>query len=106
MGLLGAAAFSGLLIGLGGPKLGAVLVLGCLLGATFLIPLPHCFWALVVITFILTGPVQYFGGIARIFWLPYLIGAILLMRATASAMFAARGNPGRQGWALRTNSVI
>jgi len=97
-GLLCGAAFAGLLIGLGGPKLGAALVLACLLGAAFFVPLPHSFWALVVITFILTGPVQYFGGIARIFWLPYLVGAILLMRATASGMFVARDHRAGRGW--------
>lgn len=92
---LASALLGGLLIGIGGPKLGIVLLLACLLFAAFFVSLQHSFWALLVVTFLLTGPVQYFGGIGRIFWLPYLVGAILLVRATASGMFASRS--GRTG---------
>lgn len=68
--------------------MGAVLV-----AASFFIPLNITFWALVVGTFVLVGPIQYFGRIDKIFWLPYLAGLLLLGRAMVSVFFASPGKP-------------
>ncbi|MRR49943.1 MAG: hypothetical protein EG825_03360 [Rhodocyclaceae bacterium] len=84
------AILSGVLIGVGGTQVGIVLIAGCLLVASFFISVQLTFWALLVATFVLVGPVQYFGRIGKIFWLPYLLGLLLFARAAISMFFAPK----------------
>ncbi len=80
----------GLAIGLYGVPIGIGLIAVMLLIASFFIPLHFLFWLLVFVTFWLAGPIQYFGHIHKIFWLPYLLGALLLGRALATQLFKKR----------------
>lgn len=90
IGTLVLAVLSGMLIGVGGKLMGAVLIGACLLAASFFVPLPLTFWILVVTTFVLVGPLQYFAGLEKIFWFPYLFGLLLLFRAAVAIVFASR----------------
>lgn len=90
IGALLVSVLSGLLIGSSGTIAGLILIGGCLLFASFFVPLSLTFWGLVVATFVLVGPVQYFGRIGKVFWLPYLVGFFLLARAVMSILFATR----------------
>jgi len=54
---------------------------GVLLGAVALmLPLPWVVVALVILSFVVTGQLIYFAGIAKALWFPYLLGALLLVR--------------------------
>jgi len=77
----------GMALGLFGVPFGVGLIGLLLLVASFFIPLRFLFWLLVIITFWLSGPIQYFGHIQKIFWLPYLLGALLMGRALATQLF-------------------
>lgn len=88
----------GLALGLFGAPFGIGLLGFLLLVASFFIPLRFLFWLLVIVTFWLAGPIQYFGHIQKIFWLPYLLGALLMGRALATQLFKRRDHsPASQG---------
>jgi len=90
--------FFGLALGFFGTPFGIGLIGLLLLVASFFIPLRFLFWLLVIVTFWLAGPIQYFGHIQKIFWLPYLLGALLMGRALATQLFKKRNNsPAIQG---------
>jgi hypothetical protein len=79
---------SGGLLGIGGAYLGALLG-GMLLSVlAFAIPLGIIFWSLVLITFVIAGPVQYFGGLQKIFWLPYMLAFLFFFRVLLAKMFS------------------
>lgn len=82
----------GLSIGFFGAPFGIGVTGLMLLAVSFFIPLRYLFWLLVVITFWLAGPIQYFGHIQKIFWLPYLLGALLMSRALAAQLFKNKPN--------------
>lgn len=82
------AVFSGLAIGFMGWKMGILLIVFLVVAVSFFIPLTWVFWLLVVTTFVLSGPIQYFGKVDKIFWLPYLVGLLLLLRTTVQHAFS------------------
>ncbi|GHD56382.1 hypothetical protein [Jeongeupia chitinilytica] len=67
----------------------AVLAL-VVLAVALVMPARLLFWALVVAAFLIAGPVQYFGGVTKAFWLPYLMGCVLLLRVVFAVFGGAR----------------
>lgn len=88
------ALFAGLLIGVGGPVVGAALAAMILAASALFLPINWVFWLLAITTFVLAGPIQYFGHVQKVFWLPYLIGLLMLFKALATRLFssARQGN--------------
>lgn len=82
------ALASGVLIAEGGPTVG-IATSALLLGAVaLLIPITWMFWLLALTTFLFSGPVQYFGHIQKAFWIPYLLGLLLLLKSMVEILFA------------------
>jgi hypothetical protein len=106
LAILAVAAVSGLAIGVGGPMLGLGISAAILGFLAFFVPLSVVFWLMMAFTFVLVGPAQYFGGVPRIFWLPYLMGLFILLRAIVEHSFAmpkrgvAKPAVGRPMWVL------
>lgn len=63
-----------------GAKFALVAIAITLAPILILIPIEHVLWVLLVSTFIISGTLQYFGGIHKAFWLPYLLGLLILVR--------------------------
>lgn len=91
IGVILAAALGGLVVAIGGAKIGIGLIGAWLVVASFFIPLHVTFWVLVIATFVLVGPIQYFARIDKIFWLSYLVGFLLLARAVIATLFTNSG---------------
>lgn len=91
LGAVIAAALGGLIVGIGGTQIGIGVIGAVLVAASFFIPLNIAFWALVIATLVLVGPIQYFGRVDKVFWLPYVAGFLLLGRAVLSVLFSPRG---------------
>jgi hypothetical protein len=84
--LLGFAAFSGLAVAYFG-VIAVALVVGMLMGLISLfIPLRHFIVLLIVSAFLIMGQLMYFAGIAKAFWIPFLLGLVLLIRLPAELM--------------------
>lgn len=103
LAILAMAAVSGLAIGFGGPGFGLGIAAATLAGLALFIPVTVVFWLMMAISFLAVGPAQYFGGIQKIFWLPYLLGGFMLMRAVVEHGFALHK---RQGPALAHDNTL
>lgn len=51
-----------------------------------LMPIERILWGGWVLTFFVTGQLQYFAHLSKAFWLPYLFGALLFMRLPIDLM--------------------
>jgi hypothetical protein len=78
------------LIGFEGPIMGVAATATLVVLMAFFVPLSWVFVLLLVVTFFLAGPIQYFGHVQKIFWLPYLIGLLLLLRTLIAHFFRRR----------------
>lgn len=59
----------------------AALAAGAVIGAFALfVPLPWLLWSMFGLTFVIVGAAQYFGGVNKAFWAPYMLGALLMLR--------------------------
>ena len=66
------------------PKgIGAVIVLLLAAVAAMLIPAKFIVWLLVVLTWVVIGPVQSLGRVDKTHWLPYLVALLLMFKALA-----------------------
>jgi hypothetical protein len=99
------AAFAGLVTGFLGWQFGLVLILFLIVGYSFFLPLSWVFWLLLLATFVFSGPIQYFGKIDKIFWLPYLIGLFLTFRVFIQHAFSG-SRPHRVVRGQLTNMAI
>lgn len=99
------AVFAGLVTGFLGWQFGLVLILLLIIGYSFFLPLSWVFWLLLLVTFVFSGPIQYFGKIDKIFWLPYLIGLFLTFRVFIQHAFSG-GQPHRPVRGGLTNMAI
>ncbi|WP_374692411.1 hypothetical protein [Accumulibacter sp.] len=98
--------FAGLLIGVGGPVVGAGLAAMLVVASALFLPINWVFWLLVITTFVLAGPIQYFGYIQKVFWLPYLIGLLMLFKALAAHLFSRRKPEHRTEKASATSVTV
>lgn len=65
---------------------GAVLLTALAAVALALVlPWSWLLWSLLVTVFALVGPLQYFGGVDKAFWLPYLMSLVIGVRCVAVA---------------------
>lgn len=72
----------------------AALVGGAVVGAFALfVPLPWLLWSMFGLTFVVVGAAQYFGGVNKAFWAPYMLGALLLLRVPMER-YRANSRPG------------
>jgi hypothetical protein len=77
-------------INLFGPKLSlvwAALIIGPVL---LFVRLEWLMWAMIVSTFLVVGTLQYFFGVQKAFWIPYLLGVVLLVRLPIDLMTQRR----------------
>lgn len=81
------SVITGVLIATKGPVAGFGLILAVMGAATVVIPMALVFRILIIAAFLLVGPLQYFGDIEKIFWLPYLVGLLILLRSCATHFF-------------------
>lgn len=75
-----------------GPKISiawAGLVIGPLL---LFMRLELLLWIMIVSTFVVVGVLQYFFGVQKAFWIPYLLGLVLLIRLPIDLMTRKRTN--------------
>ena len=86
-------------INFAGPKLSLVWA-GLLIGPAMLfMRLELLLWAMIVSTFFVVGVLQYFFGVPKAFWIPYLLGGVLLVRLPIDVMTQ------RQRLALKKRSL-
>lgn len=82
-GVLGLAAL-GVLTGLGIVLVGKffALLMVALIGGVFclFVPLSWVVALLLVLAFLVVGPAQYFGGVDKALWIPYLLGLAIWLR--------------------------
>lgn len=85
--LAGAVAlFMGVLLALW-PVQGAVMILGLgALAGVLIAPWPLLLWTFLFTVAVVVGPLQYAAGFSKAFWLPYLMGVLMGMRALADGM--------------------
>jgi len=77
-------------INLFGPKLSIVWA-GLIIGPVLLfMRLELLLWTMIVSTFLVVGVLQYFFGVQKAFWIPYLLGAVLLVRLPIDLMTQKR----------------
>jgi len=93
--LVGVLVLGSLLVGGGVALVGApfaALVAGLVLGGVALfMPLQGMLWAQFVLTFVVVGAAQYFGGVNKAFWAPYLLGVVLWLRLPMERYRASTG---------------
>jgi hypothetical protein len=76
----GGAVLSGLFVTFASVT-GAALIFGaCALIAALVLPLKWLLMLMMIVVYLVAGPAQYFGGITRMFWVPYLMGVVLYLR--------------------------
>lgn len=80
LSLLAVAAVFGVGVVIGGKLF--VIAATALIGGLFSLFVPRgwVFGLLIVLTFLVVGPAQYFGGVGKAFWVPYLLGLALFVR--------------------------
>lgn len=82
----------------------AALVTGAVVGGFALfVPLPWLMWLMFGLTFVVIGSAQYFGGVNKAFWAPYLLGALMMLRVPMEryrASISVAGAELRQGLPL------
>ncbi|OGA99036.1 MAG: hypothetical protein A3E25_02775 [Burkholderiales bacterium RIFCSPHIGHO2_12_FULL_69_20] len=67
-------------------------VAGVVLGGFALfVPLTWLLWLMFGLTFVVVGAAQYFGGVSKGFWAPYLLGALLMLRVPMERYRASTG---------------
>lgn len=88
--LLVIGVFSGLAIAVVGPIAAAVLAIVALGAAAFFLPLPWLVITLFAASFLVTGQLIYFGQQDRALWLPFLLGALILVRYPFDRMLRGR----------------
>ena len=75
-----------------GPKVSIVWA-GLIIGPLLLfMRLEWLIWTMIVSTFLLVGVLQYFFGVQKAFWIPYLLGIVLLVRLPIDLMAQKRRN--------------
>jgi hypothetical protein len=84
------AAVSGLAIGLLGVMAMAASVAVVIALLSMILPVRHLIVLLFVTAFLIMGQAMYFAGIAKAFWMPLMLGMVLLIRLPAELM---RRNP-------------
>lgn len=73
-----------------GPKLSIVWA-GLIIGPALLfMRLELLMWIMIVSTFLVVGSLQYFFGVQKAFWIPYLLGIVLLVRLPIDLMTQRR----------------
>jgi hypothetical protein len=92
LALLFLGSLAGVLTAFGGPTVGLVLAGLLLAPLVVLLPIRWLFWVLILTTFVVAGPVQYFGKVGKIFWVPYLLGFIFLVRVILERLFSSKTN--------------
>jgi hypothetical protein len=86
LGFIALALLSGAAVGVGGAFFAAAIG-GAICGiAFFFIPIRYVFTAQLLLVFLVVGQLQYFAGVGRAFWIPYLIGALLWVRLPLLAL--------------------
>lgn len=86
------ALFFSVSINFVGPKI-SIAWAGLIIGPLLLfMRLEWLIWTMIVSTFLLVGVLQYFLGIQKAFWIPYLLGIVLLVRLPIDLMAQKRRN--------------
>lgn len=80
LALLAVAIVFGVGVVIGGKLF--VIAAAALIGGLFSLFIPRgwVFGLLIALTFLVVGPAQYFGGVGKAFWVPYLLGLALFLR--------------------------
>jgi hypothetical protein len=102
IGMVVFAALSGVLLGVGGGYAALAIIALSVACAALVLPLPTFFYLLVAIAFLVVGQVQYFGGIDKAFWIPYLLALLVYLRLALIGL-ASRGRGQHaplRGWTL------
>ena len=91
-----AAVLMGLMIGVAGVWAALALGAGVLLWAMLLLSWPWMLALLLVMVYLVAGPLQYAAGIGKAFWIPYLMASLMGVRllVDAAGVGAAPGRPG------------
>lgn len=77
------ASITGAAVGLFGTNGALAAAAVIIFFATLWVPVTAFFVAILIITFVVTGQLQYFGGIDKAYWVPYLLGAVLVVKLLA-----------------------
>jgi hypothetical protein len=92
------AVMAGVFVGLAHKTAFTALVAASVLLAALLLPLRGVFVLMLVVLYLIVGPTQYFGGFSKVFWVPYLLGLVVLLRLGMTMLVASaeRRAPNRQ----------
>ena len=73
----------GFLLAVAGLQAMVALMMIALFILTLMLPWRWLLLTMLLVVFVVVGPLQYIGGWAKAFWIPYLLGLLLLVRTVA-----------------------